>query len=383
MKIGLSFLFIFVYSLTFSQADHAVRPDLGEVDRLIQNFQFDKALTLLNQINSSQPAELVPVLQRKGHCYFQLGNYKDAISQFESIVSADSLNTPALFQLAQLCSRDRQYDRAYGYYEKLISRDSLNSFYYKQYGIVASQAEAPNLAMSNYFEAVRLNPADVEACSLLGELLLEADMYKLADSIITLALKSAPNSNLGLLLARAQLGEKKFSEVIKTTEGLLQHTDTLAIHARLLGVSYFQLRQFDKVVPCMDFLLKKGLKAEWIYYYMGVAYQHLNKPDSAIVFLNKAIEEGISENITQYYVQLATSYENISDFKSAIKYYKAAYETSRKDILLYHLGRNYDIYYKDKSTAIAYFKRYLDSDDTIKVAKEYTRSRLNELEFYR
>ena len=91
----------------------------------------------------------------------------------------------------------------------------------------------------------------------------------------------------------------------------------------------------------------------------------------------------MSENITQYYVQLAASYENVGDFKSAIKYYKAAYETSKKDILLYHLGRNYDVYYKDKSTAIAYFKRYLDSDDTIKLAKEYTRSRLNELEFYR
>jgi tetratricopeptide (TPR) repeat protein len=212
---------------------------------------------------------------------------------------------------------------------------------------------------------------------------LETDMFDIADSVLTHALRTNSSPQLTLLLAKAQLGEKKYAEVIKTTEKLLVKSDTLPAYARLMGISYFQLHEYDKVIPCMDFLLRKGLKAEWMYYYQGVSYQHLNKPDSAITFLNKAIEEGISDNIGQYYVQLATSYENVKDFKSAIKYYKAAYENSKKDILLYHLGRSYDVYYKDKSQAIAYFKRYLNSDDTIKVAKEYTRSRLNELEFYR
>jgi hypothetical protein len=73
----------------------------------------------------------------------------------------------------------------------------------------------------------------------------------------------------------------------------------------------------------------------------------------------------------------------VNNFKMAIKYYKAAYEESKSGILLYHLARNYEVYYKDKAQAIAYFKRYLESDDTIKLAREYSRSRLNELEFYR
>lgn len=83
------------------------------------------------------------------------------------------------------------------------------------------------------------------------------------------------------------------------------------------------------------------------------------------------------------YTQLATSYESLKDFKSAIKYYKAAYESSKSDILLYHLARNYDVYYKDKSQAITYYKRYLSSDDTIRIAREYTRLRLDELSVYR
>lgn len=379
MKITLTLFLVCIHFFSFAQPPES-KAGFIEIERLIRNYQFDSALDLLTQIEDSLSIDL---LQKKGYCYFQLGDYKNAIQQFERIAKMDSVNAEALVQLAQLYARDKQYDNAYSCYETLIASDSLNSFYYKQYGIVAIQAEADNLAFPNLFETIRLNPGDIEAYALLGNLLIENNQYKMADSILTRALTFSASTNLTLLLARAQLGEKKFEDVIKTTEKLLADGDTLAIHARLLGVSNFQLRRYESVIPFMDFLLERGLKAEWVYYYIGVSYQHLDKPDSAIIFLNKAIEEGISENITQYYVQLATSYENVSDFKSAIKYYKAAYETSKKDILLYHLGRNYDVYYKDKSAAIAYFKRYLDSDDTIKVAKEYTRSRLNELEFYR
>ena len=380
MKFSLPVLFIIGYLSSFAQSGEVATRESIEVDDLLRNYQFDKALILLNQEGDTSSLQL---LQKRGYCYFQLGKYKMAIEQFERIVAIDSMNTQALVQLAQLYARDKQYENAYSCYEKLIATDSLNSFYYKQYGIVAIEAEAFNLALPNLFETVRLNAGDIEAYVLLGDLLIENDQYKIADSVLSHALKVNPSANLTLLLARAQLGEKKFTEVIKTTETLLTEGDTLTIHARLMGISYFQLHQYDKVIPFMNFLLKRGLRAEWVYYYIGVSHQHLNNPDSAIIFLNKAIEEGISDNITQYYVQLATSYENINDYKSAIKYYKAAYEASKKDILLYHLGRNYDVYYKDKSTAISYFKRYLDSDDTIKVAREYTRSRLNELEFYR
>jgi tetratricopeptide (TPR) repeat protein len=155
--------------------------------------------------------------------------------------------------------------------------------------------------------------------------------------------------------------------------------DTIPVYARLLGISYFQLDKHEEVIPWMKYLLKSKQQAEWVYYYMGVSYQQLNMPDTAISYLNKAIEKGISDNISTYYTQLAMSYENIKDFKSAIKYYKAAYESSKSNILLYHLARNYDVYYKDKAQAISYYKRYLSSDDTIKIAREYTRYRLDQL----
>ena len=381
MRTIFTYFLFFAFTISFAQESVMEKSaSASEIDVLISTYQFGKALDLLNRDEDSLS---IRVLHQKGHCYFQLGNYRDAISQFEKVLMLDSLNTHALFQLGQLYARNKQHKEAYDCYEKLIAGDSTNSFYYKQYGIVASQANAPLLALPNFFETVKLNPNDAEAYALLVEILLEADRYEMADSILTQALLINSSPQLRFLLAKAQLGEGKYESVIRITEQLIVESDTLPSYVRLLGISYFQLEQYDKAIVCLDFLLKNNMKAEWIYYYLGVSYRHLNKPDSAIAFMNKAIEEGISGNISNYYMQLATSYEEVKDFKNAIKYYKEAYEHSKKDILLYHLGRNYDVYYKDKTQAINYFKRYLNSDDTIKVTREYSRYRLNELEFYR
>jgi tetratricopeptide (TPR) repeat protein len=348
-------------------------------DNRIANYQFSAALKLLDPKDTFD----ISTLQRRGYCYFRLGNYESAIRLYSRVLQLDSMNSNALFQLGQLYSRNNQYSDAYNAYISLIKLDSTNGYYYKQFAVVASQANDFVTTAGALNKAVELNPRDVEAYTMYANALLELEQYETADSILNDALQLNVSPQLILLMAKSKMGLKKYREVITLTEGLLAKNDTIPTYARLLGVSYYQIDRYDKVLAFMKYLLGANYKADWIYYYMGVAYQQLHKPDSAIRFLNKAIDEGISPNISNYYTQLASSYEELRDYKSAIKYYKAAYESSRSDILLYHLARNYDVYYKDKSQAITYYKRYLNSDDTIKLAKEYTRHRLDELSVYR
>ena len=363
----------------FSQEVHHTEI-MREADLLINNYQFDQALSLMNKAEDSLNVEL---LQRKGYCYSRLGNYTDAIIAYEGIRKTDSLNREALHQLGQLYSRNDQYDHSRACYMKLIDLDSTNSFYYRQYASVAVKANDIINGIAYYLQTVKLNPRDMEAVQQLATILIEAEAYTFADSMLNHVLAIAENPQLRLLLARANLGEEKYAEVIENLGKLLTKTATTAVSARLMGISYFQLDQYEKVIPCMEFLLRNGMKADWIFYYLGVSYQQLNNPAQGIEFLNLAIEESISDNINTYYTQLAMAYEEIKDFKNAIRYYKAAYESSKSDILLYHLARNYDVYYKDKTPARIYYKKYLNSDDTIQIAKEYSRHRLTVLSDFR
>jgi tetratricopeptide (TPR) repeat protein len=175
------------------------------------------------------------------------------------------------------------------------------------------------------------------------------------------------------------MGQQQYKQAIATIGKLIVKRDTLPTYARLLGISYFQLNEYKKVIQCMNYLLNADQKHDWIYYYLGVSYRELNDLPRSIEYMNKAIDEGITENIGAYYTQLARAYQDQKDFKNAIHYYHAAYEKSKSKILLYHLARSYDVYYKDKSTAIAYYRQYLASDDTIRIAKEYSRHRINTL----
>jgi len=355
-------------------------PTYAEIDDLIQTYQFKKALTLMEGLNDSVSVDL---FQRRGACFHQLGNYNEAIESFQKVIALDSANRRALLALAQLYARKEQYGGSFICYTKLIAMDSLNSYYYKQFGIVALQARVAGVAFSNLMKAIELNPMDIESNALVADLLIKGDKPEMAEHLLTKALALTTSSQLTFLLAKAQMESKKYVEAIQTTNQVMAIRDTLPEHARIMGICNFKLNNYNKTIYWMNSMLQRGVKAEWIYYYLGMSYQSLNKQDSAILYLNKAIEEGISEDIDIYYSQLASSYEAANNFKMAIKYYKAAYEESKSGILLYHLARNYEVFYKDKAKALEYYKRYLESEDTVKVAREYSRQRVNELEFYR
>jgi tetratricopeptide (TPR) repeat protein len=355
-------------------------PLIGRVDQLINNHQYELALSAMDASTDSADFGL---MQRRGFCHSRLGNYSAAITEFEKITTMDSLNRNALFQLGHLYSRNNQYQQARKCYHTLISLDSTNSYYYKQFANTAFQVNDLVTAAAYYLRTVQLNPQDIEAYSALGNILLETEQYQLADSLLSLAVRTTNHPQLTILWCRALLGAEKFQEVLDLGNTLITNGDTSITAARLLGVSYFQLQRYNLVIPCMKMLISSGVESDWVYYYLGVAYQQTGNPEVAIEYLNHAIEAGISDNISMYYTQLAVAYEEKKDLKSAIRFYKAAYETSKSDILLYHLARNYDDYYKDKAQAIAYYKRYLNSDDTISLTRQYSQYRLEQLKNYK
>lgn len=351
-----------------------------KVDSLIKSYQFNKALTLLKTSNDSLPLE---VLQYKGYCYQQLGNYNEAIEAYSAVLKLDSLNRRAWLALGNLYARQKQNMESFECYRKLIDMDSLNSYYHKQYAFVALEAGAEDAAIASFLRALELNPTDIESTTQVAELLIDEERPEMAEKVLTKLLARTSAPHLKLLLAQAQYDGKKYKEAINTTTQLMMEGDTVPAHARILGLSHYRLGHYPESIPWFNFLLKARLNTEWIYYYTGAAYQELSKQDSAIFYFNKAVKRGTSQYMNSYYLQLATSYEAKSNFKMAIKYYKAAYTESHVGILLYHLACNYDIYYKDKKPALVYFQRYLESEDTIQAAREYSQRRVDQLKVYR
>ena len=373
---------LFFCSLTMAEAQktdsimNEQRLLIHRVDSLVASYKFEKALDILAKGDSMN----VEILLRIGQCNFRLGASGSAIHPYERVLQIDSANLSALNQLGQLYARDGDFSKALASFVQLIRLDTANSYYYRQAGSMAARLENKIFAKELYRKALHFNSLDVEASMALGTIMMDMEEYAGVDSIVDRALVAdGTYKPLLLLKAKSAFEQQHFETVILTINSLLEKSDTSAIHARLLGISYFHLHNYNKLVTCMNFMLRNRYDNEWIFYYLGVASRELGDIAASIDYFRMAVQKSISENTMTYYSQLGQSYEEMGDYQGAIRSYRAAYNYSKDGILLYHLARTYDVFYKDKTTALAYYQKYLKSDDTIRRAKEYARKRMQDM----
>jgi tetratricopeptide (TPR) repeat protein len=279
--------------------------------------------------------------------------------------------------------REGDFNKSLEAYYRLLYLDSLNSYYYKQAALAASRLENKTLAAQLYSKALKLNQKDNEATLAYGNILMDLEQFHMVDSVIENALAFDPQSRNLLILRTKSAFEQHHNEiVISTLNDLLTKTDTTVTFARLLGISFFNMKEYEKSRTCMLFLLRNRFEGESIYYYLGVASRELGNVSESIEYLKHAVELSISDNIVSYYIQLGQSYEKTGNSKAAISAYRSGYSYSKKGILLYHLARNYDVYYSDKTKAAEYYKKYLASEDTTRVIKDYARRRMQDMGYY-
>jgi tetratricopeptide (TPR) repeat protein len=347
-----------------------------KTDSLISSYQFQKAVDVLSQGDTLN----MGILLQLGNCNSRLGISKTAIHLYEKILSMDSSNITALNQLGQLYTREGDFHKSLDAYSRLLRIDSVNSYHYKQAAYTASRLDMADVAIMLYAEALNFNPKDVETYQALGTRYIELKEFRQADSLIEKALAVDPQSkNLLMLKVRSAFEQDKDDVVISTINNLLERADTTASYARYLGISYFNLRDYRKVKTCMEFLVKNNYEGESIYYYLGVAARELGNFKASIDYLKLAVQKSISENIQNYYTQLGQSYEEIGNYPMAIQSYHQAHNSSRKGILLYHLAHNYDVYYKNKSKALEYYKKYLNSEDTTRIVRDFAKRRMRDI----
>ena len=223
---------------------------IAQADSLMANFQFEKALNILQKSDSVNQ----DILLRLGQCNFRLGASGGAIEPFERVLQLDSGNVTALNHLGQLYGRDGDFSKALSCFVKLIQLDSGNGYYLKQAGSMATRLNEIVRAQRWYMQALRLNARDTESSVALANTFMLMEQYQTVDSIVQAAMILEPNFKpLILLRARSAFEQREYGSVATTLNGLLEKTDTTAVIARLLGISYFHLHEYEKVISCMSF----------------------------------------------------------------------------------------------------------------------------------
>lgn len=367
-------------SLAFGQ-EKADSLRLDSAMESYQNYDFQAVVELLKD-QQSQGFEAWRILAK---AHQKVGQLEEAKSAFLKAYELDSQSISLRNDLAGCLLSLGEDQAAVTLYQKLIKEQPENAFYRRKLALIYDNQRQVMQAVAAYGKALELNPSDLASAVNLSSLLHSLEEFQAADSLIDLYLTQYPKSpNLLKASIKTAYKLREYEAVTKNAEKLFTQADSALITQKIAGIAYFHLKEYQKAIKLIENVLAVDQDSEILHYYLGLSYRELGEIETATSLLEKAIELGVSENLGNYYLQLAVSFEEQENYPEAIKAYQVAYRSTKDKVILYHLARNYDRYYKDKSIALNYYQKYLEKEDTAnQFLQNYSKHRIEELKVAR
>lgn len=229
-------------------------------------------------------------LRRISQCYFELGNYEEALLSINQAIGLDTTNYELIPHKADVLIYSEQYDLAIAEWDKLIEQFPDNTAYYYRRALAKTSAGDIDGAIDDYTMAITLYPQFPYA------LALRADLY----------------TKQGKLdLARAD-----WQQVIdiETEQNDIDRTP----------YAYLALGNNEKAIAIVDSIIASDKDNAGNYYDAACIYSRMKNKEKALEYLGLALEKGYSK--TNYILK---DYDmdflrDMEEFKSLISKYKKA-----------------------------------------------------------
>ncbi|OCB76458.1 tetratricopeptide repeat protein [Flavobacterium crassostreae] len=275
---------------TYYAAYCAIRMDQANADVLMEDFVAEYPTS----------AKSNQAFIEVAHFYFEQGNYPKALQWFEKVDESQLSNSDRdrfNFQKGYAFFNSKKKKEATTYFNKVRNSKEFGSQAKYYLGFMAYEGDDYKEA-SRYFDEVSGEEKYKEKLSYY-----QADMnFKLGNfqKAIDLGSKAMPKSNA---IEKSELN-------------------------KIIGESYFNLKQYDKAVPYLA--AYKGKKGKWNntdFYQLGYAYYQQKDYENAISQFNKIINgnDFVAQNA---YYHLGESYLNVAKKQQALNAFKNASEMS-------------------------------------------------------
>lgn len=366
---------LFVSSFLWSQID-SLYTEANEA-YIAEDYKiaYKKYTTILGQ-DSTQDV----TIERCAISAYRLGDLIAARDLFLSLENRDSTHRTCLRSLASIYESEKNTPKAIKYYtrlSKLFPKDGVN---FRKLGQLHRNAGLKRLARGFFYEALDLNPRDLYAIDGLAELNIIDKKYPAADSILWkgLAMDSL-HIDMNLMIASSKFRQKAYDSTAHHMMRIRGKYDFRPHQSRMLGYAFIQLDSIDLAIQYLSAAIMDEGTKEHAHYNLAVAYEKKGDMEFALHHLQEALKAGISENVDLYHRNLARLYNREEKLKEAIPHYKDAYKYGNDPVLLFYLGRASDVYYADKSIALRYYKKFVNSGYDHEEYIEYAKARSTQL----
>lgn len=272
----------------------------------------------------------VDVLNTLARTATNLGRALDAERYFHRVLSADSLNFYANYQLARLYYQLGDYEKAIVKYEKLQEQDNNNPTLWQNKGDCYTRLELLPAAAQCYFQAYNLNLENASLASALVNTMLRlgGDYVAEALAISDTALYYNPENrqllrNKGMALYMS----KRYVEADSLYSTLLAEGDSSYFTLKYGGASMYYAGQYLKSVEPLEWAYEKDTTSVEVCLMLGSALGKTYDRKRAYVLLDQA-EEGLKPDkilSNQLLLFRAETYDKDGRRKDAVRLYYEAW----------------------------------------------------------
>ncbi|MVO10829.1 tetratricopeptide repeat protein [Flavobacterium sp. TP390] len=377
-----SFFLIFATSTIWAQQSSIYTHDLKEFDKavaLYKDKQYQSAQIMFDNVKNNVANDEI-----KADCAYYIANCAirlnqmgadDLIEQFVEDYPTSTKQNQAYIEVAHYYFDQGSYAKSLEWFDKAnensMSYEDLEKYNFQK-GYVYFTVKNTSEATKYFNKVINSKTYGSQAKYYLGYMSYETDDYENATQYFDQVQdKEKYKEKMGYFQADMNFKLGKFQEAINL--GLEQLPKSNAIEkselSKIIGESYFNLKQYDKALPyLLDYRGKKGKWNNTDYYQLGYAYYQQKDYENAIAQFNKIINgnDFVAQNA---YYHLAESYLKTDKKQQALNAFKTASEMDfdlkiQEDAFLNYAKLSYEIgnpYQSVPEVLNAYLNKYPDT----------------------
>jgi len=298
------------------------------------------------------------VYQNIAKAYITLGNYDEALVNYENSLKANTKDALLLFDYGKLLARVKKYKEALDVFYQLIDIDYKNPNYHYESGLVLQHLD-DSTSQNRFHNAFDLDKTHQKAIFQIAKFHLIKRHHSVVDKYVDIGLKSyANNKELISLKAQNFYWKEDYEDAANWFEKLIALNESSQFIHEKLSFCYDRSYEPEKAIEHQLKAVKFDPKNATNLFILGQLYQRVNDYKNAEKYYLSAL--AIKDvPLDAEYSKLATVYNLQKKEKEAIDAFKRAiHENPDNQHAQFFLVLTLDKYYKDIDARIKLFENY-------------------------
>lgn len=298
------------------------------------------------------------VYQNIAKAYIALGNYDEALLNYEKSLKANPKDALVLFDYGKLLSRVKKYKEALEVFYQLINIDYKNPNYHYESGLVLQQL-GDSTDQNRFRNAYDLDNTHQKAIFHIAKFHLIKRQHNIVDKYVDIGLRSYEN-NKELISLKAQnfYWKEDYENAAKWFEKLIELNESSQFIHEKLSFCYDRIYEPQKAIEHQLLAIKYDPKNATNLFIIGQLYQHAHDYANAEKYYINALAI-LDAPLDAEYIKLATVLNLQKKEKEAIDAFKKAIEENPNNHQAqFFLVLTLDKYYKDIDARIKLYENY-------------------------